>query len=327
VRRFCAYFDRHYLTRGLALIRSVLEHVDAPDVHVLCLDDETHAALARLALPAVRLTTLAELESRDPALAAARSSRSHIEYVFTCKPAWIRTALESVDAGDLLTFVDADVLFFSSPGPVLAALDGASAGVVPHRFPAARSALERFGRYNAGVVFVRRDAEGTAIVDWWRARCLEWCHDRVEGDRFTDQRYLDQWPQRVRRLHVVAHPGVVAAPWNLSSFSLRTDRRPPLVDGEPLILFHFHGFRLLPGGMYDVGPADDVAGLSAATRAALYEPYVAAVRAAELELRRGSGDAPGMGPRRFGALAEARRMTSQLLRGRRTTFRVSRELR
>lgn len=70
MRVFCTYFDHHYLPRGLALHQSLQAHCPAFELWVLCLSDQCHETLVRLALPGIKLLTLAELEAFEPRLRA-----------------------------------------------------------------------------------------------------------------------------------------------------------------------------------------------------------------------------------------------------------------
>src|SRR5207302_1556313 len=88
--------------------------------------------------------------------------------------------------------------------------------LVPHRYiDAWQRHTEETGAYNGGFVGFRNDARGVDALRWWRDRCIEWCYDRVEPGRFTDQRYLHDWPRTRPGTHVLAHPGGGLAPWNI----------------------------------------------------------------------------------------------------------------
>ena len=58
---FCTYFDRHYLSRGLALYSSLREHSPPFELHVLCMDEEARGALDALGLPALKTIAIADL--------------------------------------------------------------------------------------------------------------------------------------------------------------------------------------------------------------------------------------------------------------------------
>jgi hypothetical protein len=66
-------------------------------------------------------------------------------------------------------------------------------------------------------------------------------HDVEEG-KYADQRYLDDWPKRCSRVHVLKHIGAGVAPWNNVQYEItnRTGGMPPLINDVPLIFYHFH---------------------------------------------------------------------------------------
>jgi hypothetical protein len=285
-RHFCTFFDRNYMSRGLALYDSLRAHGGDFRWYVLCLDDEAYRYLSARALPDVVLVERRALEAYDPELAATRPTRSLVEYYFTITPAWVRYVLEHFDA-DVVTYVDADFRFFSSPEPLFDELGTRSIGVVEHRFPPALAHLVKWGRFNVGWLSFRRDEQGRACVAWWRERCIEWCYDRIEGDRFADQKYLEQWPQLFSQLAVLQHKGVSVAPWNLEPerFSV-DDRGRPHVDGQPLICFHYHGLKHVIGPLYESGLRAFRVRLDPTLRRALFTPYLEALLAHEAVLAR-----------------------------------------
>src|ERR1700742_1781759 len=65
-RVYCTYFDHNYLTRGLALYRSLQKHAPGARLWVLCLSDACHRALTALDLPDLVPCRLADFEAADP---------------------------------------------------------------------------------------------------------------------------------------------------------------------------------------------------------------------------------------------------------------------
>lgn len=281
---YCTYFDRNYLTRAMALHRSLVRHSPSFTLWALCLDDEAFEALEGLRLDGIRPIRLAELEAADPELLAVKGSRSRVEYYFTLSPCLPRYLLAEHPEIDLITYLDADLLFYSSPQPVFDELGTGSVLIVPHRFPDSLKHLEEYGVFNVGLLSFRSDAASGAVLDRWREQCLEWCYDRVEGDRFADQKYLDKWPG-LPGVVVLRHPGADLAPWNVAGHRLDLAQDPPTVDGRPLVFYHFQGVKQVGPGLWDVA-LDRYGVRDHQLRDRLYRPYVRAVLKAGRSVRR-----------------------------------------
>jgi hypothetical protein len=280
MRHFCTYFDRNYLSRGLALYESLRRHAPPFTLWVLCMDRGCHSALERAALPGVRPIALEEFERDDRALLEAKSSRSPIEYYFTCTPSLPLYVLRTDSEADAITYLDADLYFYADPSPLFAELGAGSIGIIEHDPTGRMPELAVYGRYNVGWITFRRDPNALACLAWWRERCIEWCHDRVEGGRFAEQKYLDEWPSRFRGVVVLAHPGANVAPWNLASRRIRRDESGLWVGESRLLFYHFHGLRRISSWLYDPNLSRYRARAGKLERACLYVPYVQAVRAA-----------------------------------------------
>lgn len=282
MNHYCTYFDRGFLPQGLALWQSLRRHDPGSRLWVLALDEATGAALEGLKDDRLQVVPLARLEADDPALVTAKANRSRVEYYFTLSPCWPLWLLQHQPEIEAVTYLDADLLFFADPCEWFAeiAAAGASVAITAHRYPPELRALEKWGRYNVGIQYYRRDEPGLAVLADWRQRCLEWCHDRLEPDRFADQKYLEAWPARFgRAVHVVTHPGINAAPWNWSGARWSVAAEGLQVDGRPLVVFHFAKFRPLVGAIWDSGQME-FAVMPRWLRARVYEPYVRALDAA-----------------------------------------------
>ena len=277
--QFCTYTDRRYLPRALALYESLRAHCGRFRLWVLCLDQQTLDVLKSLDLAAVRPIAMAELERWDPELARARHGRSTLEYYFTCTPVLPLYVLDRAPGVDLITYLDADLFFFSNPRPLFAEIGHRAIAIVPHRFPPDRGYLQsRFGIFNVGLVSFRRQEPALACLRHWREQCLEWCFVRVEGDRFADQKYLDNWPRLFGdEVAVLDHPGADLAPWNIATHQIDMRDGQVHVDGRPLVFFHFHGVRRLRPGVYDLGLQNYNTRASGTVLSGIYAPYLQAV--------------------------------------------------
>ena len=221
-RVYCTYFDHNYLSRGLALYHSLQRH--APGCAALgavpersVSPDPGRRSICRDLVP-VRLE---DFEAADPELAATRSTRSIVEYYFTCTPAWMLYVLEREPDAEWVTYLDGDLYFFA------VARSRSMTNWPTRRSRSSRIATPRnlakrqvFGTYNVGWVGVRNDPDGIAVIKWWREKCIEWCHDYVDGDRFADQGYLDSFPRLSTRVKVIENVGANLAPWNIANYRI-----------------------------------------------------------------------------------------------------------
>ena len=275
MNRYATYFDSHYLPRALVLFASLDRHDPGWQASVLALDDACAAALRALGRPNLDVVNLAELEADEPRLSAAKAGRSRVEYYFTCGPAFLDLVFRRHPEASALTYVDADLCFFSPPGPVYAELAQASVGLVEHRFSARNQKSAASGLYNVGWLYFRADDTGRAAVRWWKERCLEWCFDRFEDGKYADQKYLEGLAAGFKGVHSVQHPGVNLAPWNVDAAVLAEGPLGLTVQGQPLVVYHVQGLKQVSPRLFHAQGADYGARLWGSLRRRVYLPYLA----------------------------------------------------
>jgi hypothetical protein len=274
-RIYCSYFDHNYLSRGLALYYSLQRHAPGARLWVLCLSDACHRTLLALNLPNLIPVSLGEFEAADPEVAATRSTRSTVEYYFTCSPAWMLFVAAREPEAEWVTYLDGDLFFFDGPEAIYRELEGAAIAIIPHRYPAKIARLRKFGTYNVGWVGMHRDPDGIAVVKWWREKCIEWCHDYVDDGRFADQGYLDSFPGLSARVKIIENIGANLAPWNVGNYRFAFDGCKVLIDAtHPLIFFHFQGLKKGLRWFVFSSHRQFRAPFSAIIRSRIYKPYV-----------------------------------------------------
>ncbi|WP_201451504.1 hypothetical protein [Hydrogenophaga sp. BPS33] len=250
MRHFCTLFDSNYLLKGAAMLRTLREHCPDAHVHVLCMDDQVQGLLEQLNLPHITCLPLSAVE--DDELLAVKPGRVMAEYCWTLSPCLPWYVLQQNPDIDFITYLDADLYFFSSLDPLFEEIGHASIAIIEHRFTPALQHHVVNGRFCVEWVSFRRDEEGMACLARWREQCIEWCFHRLEEDRMGDQKYLDRWPGRYKNLHILQHLGAGVAPWNYGQYRFTQDSRgSTLVDGQQLIFYHFHQFQLLSNGSFD----------------------------------------------------------------------------
>ncbi len=250
VRYFCTLFDSNYLLKGLAMIRSLARYCPGMKIYVLCMDEQAKYILEYLDLPFVECITLDEVENEE--LLKAKSDRGVAEYCWTLSSCFTWYVMQNHQEIDFLTYVDADLLFYSDVQPLFDEIGDASIAIIEHRFTPRLKDREVNGRFCVEWNSFRRDEQGLACLSRWREQCIEWCYYRLEDGKMGDQKYLDEWPGRYSKCHILMHPGAGIAPWNYAQYRFGKDAGGNItVEDAPLIFYHFHQFQLLENVKFD----------------------------------------------------------------------------
>lgn len=237
-RFFCTLFDKNYLTRGLALHSSLINH--CPDFHlwVLCMDETTFEIVSKLNLEKVTLIKLVDFI--DPELLAVKPTRSSAEFCWTSTPSLPLYIFAHFSGIDIISYLDADLYFYSSPEPIFSEFGQNSIMIIPHRFiPKRKEYVKTVGYFNVSMVTFRRDNNGLACLSWWRKMCLDWCYEKYEKTRMGDQKYLDQFPKLFKKVHILNHLGAGVGTWNVGQYRVWNNNGQVFINDAPLIFYHF----------------------------------------------------------------------------------------
>lgn len=265
MEHYVTLFDSAFLPQGLALQASLERHGRPYTLWILCVDADAFRVLTRLDLPHVRLLSLDQLETDE--LRRVKPTRTRGEYCWTLTPFAPRFVFEADSTVRRVTYLDADLWFRGSPLPIFREFEasGKSVLITDHEYAPEFDQSATSGKYCVQfMTFVQEKSE--RVRQHWEAQCLEWCYARFEANKFGDQKYLDEWPQRFPDdVYVLQNGRLLLAPWNA-------------VRGVAgcTVLYHFQGLRL---------NADRVRfspdyHLPAAVIRELYEPYVDELRTA-----------------------------------------------
>lgn len=240
-RYWATYFDAAYLPRARVMWESLQRHGGPVVLEALCWDDEAHAKAREAGMVAHR-------PGSWETAALPGSPRSRVERMWTCGSRFLSVVARMINAP--VTYVDADVMFHSSPEPLFGEWGGAAAGIIPHGFAPAKLGLPGptleshrvFGKYNVGIVHVTQP-----VAEDWADKCREWCYDAVDRGRYGDQAYLDLWPVTFDAI-ATEHPGACLGPWAVHTRAL--DVRDGVIHfgNKPLIAYHYSALKLLPHG-------------------------------------------------------------------------------
>ncbi len=273
-RRFCTLFDKNYLPQLLVLVESLEAHVGSFTIYCFCMDNESFLYLKGLNHPNLILVSHTSLESHIPELITAKSNRSKVEYYFTCTASTCSYVFEHNPTIDLLTYLDADLCFYSSPEIIYHELENYSIGIIAHKFYGLWRYYAKYGKFNVGWVSFKNDENGRKCLNDWKYDCLEWCYDRLENGKYADQKYLDAWPKKYHGVYEIKHPGANLAPWNVGQYQLALNAEDKIeVNNYPLIFYHFANFKQVAPTQYYTSVSKYLVKLSGVLLHEIYLPY------------------------------------------------------
>ncbi|RKJ20032.1 glycosyl transferase [bacterium D16-50] len=251
---YCTLFDSNYMDKGLVLYDSMCDFIGDFKLYIFAFDDLCYSILSKMHLKNATLIPLKDLETEE--LLKAKQERTPAEYCWTCAAWTIKHVLDCFQE-DICTYIDADMMFFSSPQPIFDDLRAKECSIiiVPHRFKnekEERKAHDTVGSYCVEFNTFINNEQGRAALDWWADRCLEWCFYAVPGttEWYGDQKYLNVFPQKFKGVYICDHIGIGLAPWNNMLVDYVKDCPLKIKEKKsgkvfPLILYHFENVSFL----------------------------------------------------------------------------------
>jgi hypothetical protein len=260
MNNFCTLFDSFYLSRGLTMYDSLLEHSSGFHLYIFAFDDLSYKILTDLSLKHVTLIPLSDFETAE--LLEVKTGRSKAEYCWTCTPSVIYHVLSYFKVSEC-TYLDSDLYFYSDPSVLNAELVANCKNVLitGHRYSFLPRLYEekRAGIFCVQFMTFRNEETSLMVLDKWKKQCIDWCFARHEAGKFGDQKYLDGWPDLYENVHILEHPGGGIAPWNLTDYIFRSSGN--AITGEKkssavsfnVVFFHYQYVKFLRDGTYDIG--------------------------------------------------------------------------
>lgn len=262
----CTYFDKNYLSKFLACRESIIEYDQNVIFYCLCLDDFSYNYLKQIKKKDIRLISLKEIEEKYLSLKYAKKNRQIVEYYFTLSPFLPLYILETFNV-DIINYVDSDLFFYDTPRKIINLLEDNSIIIVEHGIK-----TQRFGKFNVGWLTFKNDKTSKNCLKEWGNNCINWCYDYVEGKKYADQKYLDEWPKKYNNIKVLS-PTYNVAPWNLNNKDVEVKQDEIFINNNKLIFFHFHGL-LISKKFFSSGFSIYNKKISKISIKYLYRPYV-----------------------------------------------------
>jgi len=241
-----------HLSKGLALYSS-LEKVCNFILYVFTSDTECLKLLEERKLDKIRVVNLSEIENEK--LLELKNTRDAAEYYWTIKAPCITYLFDNLNF-DTVTYIDADIYFYSSPKPLFDELGKKSVLITPHNFSPMYKKNIKSGIYNAGYITFRNDDDGRKALRWWGDRCIEWCYRKMEDGKFGDQLYLNTL-STFDGVHSLLYKGILAN-WNVQQYKFinknsSIEGMTSLNDTFKVIFFHFHYLTFYTNGEVELG--------------------------------------------------------------------------
>ncbi len=239
-------FDSKYLTRGIAMIKSLLKNSPDSKIAVLCLDTETENSVRELSTPQeVIVLTLNDMNQEI--VNQIRSDRPYREFCWTLSALLCDYHLSCGEQE--VVYLDADIYFFSDPEPVLEESRKGDVAAIKHRFPDRLKKYECNGLFNVQWVYFANTLIGRTACRTWFEQCVENCAYLPKIGIVGDQKYLDEWPELYSTFVEIKNLGAGVAPWNHEIHRPYLEESIWRVDAKtPLVFYHFHGLKIFSNG-------------------------------------------------------------------------------
>lgn len=239
MRYYCTHFDINYIAHALSLHESLIKYGGEFTLFMFCMDDNSYDHIVKLAPVNAILVTYRQLEEEVFGLSKAKVNRTHIEYFYTCSPAICYYILMKFKSVDLITYLDSDIYFFSSPESLFIELGKSSIGIIEHNFHWLNKRNIVYGKFNVGWINFKNDEIGLSCLKNWLNDCIKWCYQRLEDNKYADQKYLDYWPETYTGVCILKKATANLAIWNIGKYKLTCNGNQVFVNGEKLIFYHF----------------------------------------------------------------------------------------
>jgi hypothetical protein len=244
VKHICTYFDFNFLSRGLALINSVRRHNSGVRLYVLAFDDATFNYLSGLNISdliIISSDTYNRFFNTGP-----KKYEDLKQYFFSSTPNICLYVFEKYPEVNELLYLDADMYVFDSLDSLYDEIGEASIAFCSHRFhPLFNLLSKNYGRYNVGVNYFRRSEMGLKCLNEWKNDCDNWYQGKPGYPLkfFSDQIFLDTWPEKYNEVKIIDNVGVDAAPWNVANYKFSVYDGKFIIDKSPLVIFHFSALK------------------------------------------------------------------------------------
>ena len=249
---FAVVISKYYASRCASLINSILKY--NVKIYVLCFDEETIKIINEEIFSAKVVTiSYNKVLKFDQSLKKIIKKRKLIDKIVTSRPIFLKYLYKEYKI-DSIFLLDSDICFFSNPNLMIKYIKDASVAYCKHNFSRNSKVLSnKYGKYNGGFVYIKNDQNGKKFLKIWSKLCKKWCEFDPKQGKFSDQKYLEDLPTKVKKLKILNCPEINLAPWNLEGKKIFKKNNTVYVNKKKLIFFHFHGLRKITKNFFILG--------------------------------------------------------------------------
>jgi hypothetical protein len=229
------------------------------------MDSEAYGFIVKAALP--HLVPIEVSNLCTPEVAEVRERTTHGQFCWVCQPL-ICSYILDVYKVDMVTYLEADSLFFNNPEPLYDELNDYSVSLVSHRFPPHNDQSSVSGKYCVQFNAFKNDDVSRKVLEYWKSCCLRYTRDKLTC--YPGQTALDDWPERFSGVVEISHLGAGIAPWNVMQYELTRHNATVEVNGQPAIFYHYHQYLRYKNGSHELGNYK----LSDSVIEYFYKPYI-----------------------------------------------------
>ncbi len=222
-------------------IESAIRNHPASKGHIVCVGELPRQFQGVKSTVEVR--ELRDLPKADESFLGLLTNRNKFEALISIKPQVLIDFLEESEDSDVIVYLDTDIFFFESLDEFEQQHPNDDFIAFQHMYPK-EPPIFPYGKYNAGLIVIRKSPESFAILREWERLCLEWCYLIRDGTRYADQGYLEELLTMPKSKGVKSSTINIGMHylWKGPRVSVVKDR--PCIGGEPLVAFHFHGMKI-----------------------------------------------------------------------------------
>ena len=235
--------SNNYLHFARTLLQSVAQH--HPEAQRYCVIVDRDLSHAQTLADEFSLLSLDQLDLPDGD--AFLFQDNVLELNTAVKPWALQHLMEK--GHQRVLYIDPDIVLYRPLAEAIAPL-GEQADIVftPHLLAPATDDqhpgeldIRRSGTYNLGFCALNNSDNTRRFLGWWQQKLRRECIIAHDRGIFVDQSWMDLVPGLFPRTFILRHPGYNVAYWNLAQRQLSRDDTGILVNGQPLVFFHYSG--------------------------------------------------------------------------------------